>query len=127
MEDQMFKEAMYSGFFDELSLLEKQQILEKQALNLRTIGRGFRQIWKDPGKATQSIGRAWDVGVKRGGGLGAGQSGPLQGGVGNRLRQAWGGLKSVARTPAGQAAGATALGAGALGAGALGTGYVMGR
>jgi len=127
MDDQLYKEAMYSGFFDELGLLEKQQMFEKQAAGLGTLVKGFRQLGKDPTKALGGVRRAWEVGVRRGAGLGRGQAGPLQGGVANRLRQAWGGVKNVAKTPAGQAIGATALGAGALGAGAVGTGYAAGR
>lgn len=118
MNDQMYKEAMYSGFFNELELLEKQQMLEKQAIGLGTLAKGFKQVFRDPRKALGGMKHSFQVGQRRAAGLGRGQQGPMAGGVGNRLRQAWGGAKNVARTPAGQAALAAGGGVATVGVGA---------
>lgn len=125
------KLAMYDSFFKELEDIEKVAMFQKVAglSLLRTVGRGFQQLASDPTRATRGVGRAFEVGSRRAARAalpgGIGPVAPAQG-IGQHLSRTWGGLKNVARTPAGQALGVGAaagtLGVGALGAGAFGAG-----
>jgi len=120
MDQDMYKKAMYSGFFDELGQLEKQAMLEKQAVSIGTIGKGFKKLWKDPKKAWESAKHTFRVGADRAARGGPGAQGPIAPAksVGDHLRRAWGGASNVARTPVGQAALVGGGGLAAVGGGA---------
>lgn len=110
------------AFFDELHQLEKQamlahvNVLQKEALNPLSLAIKGGKMMHSQGlaKSLKHIGRAWDVGNRKGSKvLGA----KLPPGV-------LSGIANVARTPQG----ALALTAGgAAVAGAAGTGYIAGR
>jgi len=119
--DRDLQRMMYNDFFNEM--LE----IQKEAGWLGTALKGGKRLLNDPTKSMGSLRKAWDVGVRRGAGMGRGVAGPLPGGVGNRLGQAWGGVRNVMKTPEGRALALGAGGAGLAGAGAMGTGYMAGR
>lgn len=119
MNDELYKEAMYQGFFDELSKLERQQLLEKQAAGIfRQIAGGFRRIGKKGVGATANrLERAYKSGAGRAGNQGAGGFG-----------RAMGGVRSVLRTREGKALATAGLGgAAAIGGAGMAAGYGMGR
>lgn len=125
MDDQLYKEAMYVGFFDELGLLEKQQLLEKNARVglLRQIGSGFSRIGRrGVGGTATRLEKAYRTGAGRAGNL-MDPKAKFQG-----ARKALGGIGSVMRTREGKALAAAGLGgAAAVGGAGMAAGYGAGR
>ena len=108
----------YDAFFDELGQIEKRAMLEKAA-SLGWVGGGLRGlkhlVTRSPAKNLSSLRKAWKTGIRRSGGLRAGQHGPPKPMTWHE--KAVSGLEGVARVPVGKAA---ILGAGALGVAGVG-------
>lgn len=113
--DDEYRMTMYQGFFDELSVLEKQAMLEKQAINAMGAGnllRTGKSMLKAPADALKTLGGTFSRGMSKA---------PKDASQWGRLGQ---GAKALWNTPGGRAA---AIGTGALGVGGLATAGALGR
>lgn len=134
------QEIMFGAFFDELGQIEKTAMLQKAASGelekeagwFGTAVKGFKQVGRTLSGASnapktapwQQVQNAWNIGRRRGAGLGRNVSGPVPGGgVPGSLGSYWGGVKSVSKLPVARAAMLT----GGVGAAGLGAAHLAGR
>lgn len=130
MDERVYKQAMYQSFFEELGSIEKNAMIQKEALNVGQIADAGKAAWGAVkgfgGRAlsgARELGREGVGGVRRSFTEGALKAPAEAGAIASTLS----GAGNVLGTDAGKALAVGAGGLAAGGAGLTGLGYMAGR